>query len=70
MIFWLANDFLGNTSIIEYKEKVEDDPQRRRPDITVAKENLNWEPKVKLREGLAKSIDYFRGELKKMQENK
>jgi len=55
--------------VIEYKEKVEDDPQRRRPDITVAKENLNWEPKIKLREGLSKSIDYFRGELKKMQES-
>jgi UDP-glucuronate decarboxylase len=55
--------------VIEYKEKVEDDPQRRRPDITVAKENLDWQPKIKLREGLAKSIDYFRGELKKMQES-
>ena len=37
-----------------------DDPKRRRPDITLAKELLGWEPKVPLREGLAKTIAYFR----------
>ena len=37
-----------------------DDPKRRKPDITLAKELLGWEPKVPLQEGLAKTIEYFR----------
>jgi UDP-glucuronate decarboxylase len=37
-----------------------DDPKMRRPDITLAKEKLNWEPKVPLDEGLRKTIDYFK----------
>jgi len=38
-----------------------DDPARRRPDIAKAKALLGWEPKVALREGLARSLEYFRG---------
>ena len=41
-----------------------DDPKRRKPDITLAKELLGWEPKVPLSEGLAKTIDYFRAFVK------
>jgi UDP-glucuronate decarboxylase len=41
-----------------------DDPKQRQPDITQAKEKLGWEPKVPLREGLAKTIEYFDGLLK------
>jgi UDP-glucuronate decarboxylase len=37
-----------------------DDPVRRRPDITLAKKTLGWEPSVQLREGLLRTIDYFR----------
>ncbi len=37
-----------------------DDPKRRKPDITLAKALLGWEPKVPLREGLSKTIEYFR----------
>jgi UDP-glucuronate decarboxylase len=37
-----------------------DDPKQRKPDITLAKNMLNWEPKIKLDEGLAKTIDYFK----------
>ena len=37
----------------------QDDPTRRRPDITKAKTLLGWEPKVSLREGLEKSLQYF-----------
>jgi dTDP-glucose 4,6-dehydratase len=37
----------------------QDDPKRRRPDITKAKRLLNWEPKVDLEEGLIKTLDYF-----------
>ncbi len=36
-----------------------DDPGRRRPDITLAKEKLGWEPKIKLKEGLKPTIEYF-----------
>jgi len=38
----------------------QDDPTRRRPDITLAKKHLDWEPTVPLREGLIKTIDWFR----------
>ncbi|VGO12950.1 UDP-glucose 4-epimerase [Pontiella desulfatans] len=41
-----------------------DDPKQRKPDITLAKEKLGWEPTVPLREGLAKTIEYFDGLLK------
>jgi UDP-glucuronate decarboxylase len=37
-----------------------DDPKRRRPDITLAKELLGWEPRITLREGLPKTIEYFK----------
>jgi UDP-glucuronate decarboxylase len=37
-----------------------DDPARRRPDITLAKKHLNWEPTIPLREGLRKTIDWFK----------
>lgn len=46
-----------------YKVNVErtiDDPQQRKPDITLAKQKLNWEPKIALSEGLDKTIEYFR----------
>ena len=51
-------------SKLVYRPIPEDDPKRRRPDITLAKELLGWEPKVPLRDGLAKTIEYFRGLLK------
>lgn len=41
-----------------------DDPMQRKPDISLAKEKLNWEPKVALREGLGKTITYFDNLLK------
>jgi UDP-glucuronate decarboxylase len=37
-----------------------DDPTQRRPDITLAKRHLNWQPAVPLREGLIKTIEWFR----------
>lgn len=39
----------------------QDDPRQRRPDITKARELLGWEPKIKLEEGLRRTIDYFKG---------
>lgn len=48
---------------IVYKPLPSDDPTQRRPDITLAKTKLNWEPKIKLSEGLDKTIEYFRGKI-------
>jgi nucleoside-diphosphate-sugar epimerase len=36
-----------------------DDPKQRKPNIELAKEKLGWEPAIKLKEGLVKTIDYF-----------
>jgi UDP-glucuronate decarboxylase len=43
-----------------YKPLPSDDPMQRKPDITLAKTKLGWEPKVQLREGLQKTIAYFK----------
>jgi len=53
-----------SSSKLVYKPLPQDDPVRRKPDITKAKETLKWEPKVPLEEGLLRTIDYFRGALK------
>lgn len=47
-------------SKITYKDLPQDDPIKRKPDITKAKQELNWEPKVSLNEGLDRTIEYFR----------
>jgi len=47
-------------SKIVYMDLPLDDPKQRKPDITLAKQLLDWEPKVKLEKGLVKTIDYFR----------
>jgi dTDP-glucose 4,6-dehydratase len=49
----------GSKSKIRYEALPEDDPARRKPDITKAKEILGWSPKVPLREGLQLSLGYF-----------
>jgi len=50
----------GAKSEILFHPLPQDDPARRRPDITKARDLLDWEPKIKLREGLEKSLEYFR----------
>jgi len=50
----------GSKSKIVFKLLPENDPKRRRPDITLAKEKLVWEPKTNLEEGLKKTIEYFK----------
>ncbi len=49
----------GSKSEIVHKPLPEDDPQQRRPDITLARRELGWEPSVALKEGLEKTIQYF-----------
>lgn len=50
----------GSKSKIVHRPLPQDDPTRRQPDITLARKHLGWEPKVALREGLQKTIDWFR----------
>ncbi len=50
----------GSSSDIAFLPLPPDDPTRRRPDITLAKKIIGWEPKVSLEEGLRKTISYFR----------
>ncbi len=55
----LVIELTGSASILDFKELPPDDPTRRRPDITRARKDLDWEPLVPLRDGLARTIDYF-----------
>jgi UDP-glucuronate decarboxylase len=62
-ILELANlviDLTGSKAKVVHKDLPVDDPKQRRPDITLAKEKLGWEPKTKLREGLEKTIAWFK----------
>ena len=52
-------DLTGSGSRLVYKPLPADDPQQRRPDITMAQTILKWEPTVQLRDGLRKTIQYF-----------
>jgi UDP-glucuronate decarboxylase len=53
-------ELTGSKSQILQQSLPQDDPKQRRPDISVAKSMLNWEPKINLEQGLVKTIDYFR----------
>ena len=53
-------EITGSKSKIEYHPLPVDDPRKRKPDISAAKEKLNWQPKVDLETGLKKTIDYFK----------
>lgn len=53
-------ELTGSKSKLVREPLPEDDPVRRQPDISLAKEKLGWEPKVKLREGLSRTIDWFK----------
>jgi UDP-glucuronate decarboxylase len=50
---------IGGSSKLIFVDLPEDDPKQRRPDITIAKQTLNWEPQITLDEGLDKTIHYF-----------
>jgi len=58
-------ELTGSSSKIERLPLPPDDPTQRRPDISLAKEKLNWEPTIMLNEGLVKTIAYFDAQLKK-----
>lgn len=57
-------ELTGSSSTIEYNPLPKDDPTQRRPDITIANDCLDWQPNVQLREGLTKTIKYFKNIIK------
>ncbi len=56
----MINEMMGSRREIVFKDLPVDDPKQRRPDITKAKRELGWEPKVGFEEGLARTIKWFR----------
>ncbi len=52
-------DLTNSKSELKYTSIPDDDPKQRQPDITLAKEKLNWEPKIELKDGLRRTIEYF-----------
>lgn len=65
----IIKKLLAGQGNIVHKAPVEDDPQRRKPDIRVAKDQLAWQPKVALLTGINRTIEYFRNELNRKQHN-
>ncbi len=59
----LVRELVGSASPLEYVPRPEDDPTVRRPDISLARAALGWEPRVDLADGLRRTIDWFRAAL-------
>ena len=59
----LVLEIVGGPSKIVHLPLPSDDPKQRRPDISLAKKYLNWEPTVALAEGLQRTVEYFRKEI-------
>ena len=59
----LVLELTGSRSAIEYRPLPVDDPTQRRPDITLARTLLGWEPRIPLRDGLARTIEWFRSRI-------
>ena len=58
----MVKELTGSKSEIVSQPLSQDDPVRRRPDISLAKAKLHWEPTVALRDGLVRTIEYFRSQ--------
>lgn len=56
----LVIDLTQSKSTLDYHDLPSDDPKQRQPDITLAKKELNWTPKIQLKEGVEKTIAYFK----------
>jgi len=56
----MIRELAESSSEIVYNPLPQDDPVRRKPDITLAREKLGWDPKIPIREGLLQTIEYFR----------
>ena len=57
----LVRKVVGGGARIEHLPGVVDDPQKRRPDISKAREELGWQPQVTATQGIAETVEYFRG---------
>ena len=66
----LVKKMTNSSSDIVHKEAATDDPRKRKPDITIAHRELNWQPQVSLSLGLEKTIKYFQAELQQTEKNK
>ncbi len=55
-----VKSIVGSSSVIKFEPAQSDDPQQRKPDISLAKRLLQWEPKVSLDQGLALTLEYFK----------
>ncbi|KAI5712171.1 hypothetical protein M8J76_005493 [Diaphorina citri] len=66
----IIKGLVGGEHAMKLTKAVEDDPQRRKPNIDRAKKYLQWEPKVSLNDGLKKTIEYFAREVKRSQDGK
>lgn len=65
----LVQKMTGTSSQLIYKELPQDDPTQRKPDISLAKQHLDWQPTVPLEQGLEKTIEYFKKWLQSQKNN-
>jgi UDP-glucuronate decarboxylase len=54
-------ELTGSRSNLVHRDLPQDDPKQRQPDIALARERLGWQPGIELRDGLVRTIEYFRG---------
>ncbi|XP_051113898.1 UDP-glucuronic acid decarboxylase 1-like [Andrographis paniculata] len=66
----VVKETIDPSATIEFRPNTADDPHKRKPDISKAKELLNWEPKVSLREGLPRMVNDFRNRILNTDEGK
>nr|AGK44143.1 UDP-glucuronate decarboxylase protein 1 [Populus tomentosa] len=59
----VVKETIDSSATIEFKPNTADDPHKRKPDISLAKELLNWEPRISLREGLPLMVNDFRNRI-------
>ncbi|KHK90238.1 UDP-glucuronic acid decarboxylase family protein [Novosphingobium malaysiense] len=57
-------ELTGSSSKLEYRPLPQDDPRQRRPDISLARQELGWQPEVPLKDGLVRTVAYFRNLMK------
>jgi len=62
-IMKVVEETIDSSATIEFRPNTADDPHKRKPDISKAKELLNWEPKISLREGLPLMVNDFRNRI-------
>lgn len=66
----VVKETIDPSATIEFRPNTADDPHKRKPDISKAKELLNWEPKISLRDGLPRMVDDFRNRILNEDEGK